>query len=183
MRKLISISLVIFICIGICFLTACGSDNSSQNSSSTIDNNETKDIVSTKAPTTGTTKKVETTSPTIDTSEKKAYFLDRLDYLEEYSSTLQSSANTQSEMAAAAKEIYDKYDELLNEVYSYLKEIMPSDKFSIIESDEKDWINKRDIAIEEAASQYVGGTMYGMSRSSAGADETKKRIVELLKYL
>lgn len=179
MKRIISFCLAILFCIGICVLSACNNNNNSQEISSSTNKQETQNSsVETKAPT------VESTSvPTIDTSEKKEYFLEKLDYLEDYSRTLQSSANSQTEMSKASKEIYDKYDELLNEVYSYLKEVMPEDKFSKIESDEKGWVIRRDEAIEEAGKQYAGGTMYGMVRSSAGAEETKKRINELLDFL
>ncbi|MBQ8538465.1 MAG: DUF1311 domain-containing protein [Ruminococcus sp.] len=87
---------------------------------------------------------------------------------------------TQADMTAAAGSSYDMWDVVINVVYDYVISVLPEDKASSLSSEQKDWISEKESAMESVASEYVGGSMYGMIKAQTGADYTKERVKELI---
>ena len=86
----------------------------------------------------------------------------------------------QYEMTQHATQAYKSWDDLLNVVYDYVIEVLPADKASELSKEQKSWISEKENAMESAASEYTGGSMYGMIKAQTGADYTKERVKELI---
>lgn len=86
----------------------------------------------------------------------------------------------QYEMTQHATQAYKSWDDLLNVVYDYVIEVLPADKASELSKEQKSWISEKENAMESAASEYTGGSMYDMVKAQTGADYTKERLKELI---
>lgn len=115
----------------------------------------------------------------VDKTPAKDFFDDAYPiYSELYS--MQSDLQTQYEMTKCATQSYESWDALLNVVYDYVIGVLPNDEASELSSDQKAWISEKENAMESAASEYTGGSMYGMINAQTGANYTKERVRELI---
>lgn len=125
----------------------------------------------------------EKTPVTDGKTEKREEFLSRAEAIERYSSSHFETAGPQAELNRESGIVYNKWDDLLNDVYQYLKTTLPSDKFSAIKSDELAWIKEKEAAIDAAGAQWAGGSGEPMARNCAGIDYTSKRCYYLISLI
>jgi len=112
--------------------------------------------------------------------KKQREFLDAADEISAYEDDARESAETQQEINAAAYDIYTKWDNLLNEVYQYLKSTLSKEEFEKLRKDELEWIKEKEAAMDEAASKWEGGTGEPMAYYGEGAALTRERCYELI---
>jgi len=91
-------------------------------------------------------------------SEKKDEFLAKAEGIELYEENSIETAMSQYEINRESGIVYEKWDALLNEVYQYLKTILPDDEFNRLQQDELDWIAEKERAIEKAGAEWAGGS-------------------------
>ena len=115
--------------------------------------------------------------------EKKNIFLEKADDIEWYSETYLETAETQSEINSESSIVYKKWDALLNEVYQYLKTIMPESEFEQLEEDEIAWIGKKEKAIEAAGAEWEGGSGEPMARNLTAIQYTEERCYYLISLI
>lgn len=114
--------------------------------------------------------------------QKEIYEL-RAEKIEQEENNFYETAMTQSELNSGSAEIYSKWDLLLNEVYQYLKSILPEDDFKVLQDDEQRWVAEKEAAIEEAGQDWEGGSGEPMARNCAGIKYTKKRCYYLISLI
>ena len=90
---------------------------------------------------------------------------------------------SQSDINIESYTIFNKWDELLNEVYQYLKTIMPKDEFVALEKDELKWIEEKENAMSKAAAEWEGGSGAPMAVNMAGTEYTKERCYYLISLI
>lgn len=112
--------------------------------------------------------------------EKAEEFLSEAAKIEEYSETVYETAMTQMELNIGSGNILTKWDELLNEIYTYLGDNMNKKDFAALEEDELLWIAEKEAAIEEAAKEWEGGSGETMIRNGTASSYTKDRCYYLI---
>ncbi len=117
------------------------------------------------------------------TSPKKNEFLVRASEIEEYTTEYSNGMLNQTQLNQGAYTIYEKWDDLLNEVYQYLKTTMSDSEFESLRTDERAWIKEKDAAVEDAARDWAGGTGEPMVRYLTAADYTKERTYYLISLI
>lgn len=115
-----------------------------------------------------------------DNLEKYNEFVKKAEEIESYSKENYESATTQTSLNTESNVVYKKWDNLLNEVYQYLKANMNKEDFSVLEADELKWIEEKEKGIEEAATEWKGGSGEPMARNSAGIKYTSERCHYLI---
>ncbi len=131
---------------------------------------------STPAP---TQKPVATKAPAV-TQTKRNEFERKAEAIESYAKTYLDDAPNQHEINRQSGLVYTKWDDLLNEVYQYLKKTMPSGEFSKLNKDEKAWITKKEKAIDAAEAEWGGGSGAAMARNYEGIRQTRERCYYLI---
>lgn len=92
-------------------------------------------------------------------------------------------AGTQSEMNEASTEYRQKYDALVKDIYVYLQKTLPNDKVANLKSNQAQWENKKDAAVEEEGNLTAGGTIRPTAMHLTAIKYDKERIQELLGYM
>ena len=82
-----------------------------------------------------------------------------------------------------SKEVFDRWDALLNDVYQFLKSIKPESEFESIKNDEINWIHTKENAANAAAAEYEGGSMAPMEYNTTAAEYTKDRCYYLISLI
>lgn len=126
---------------------------------------------------------IEKPSVSDEKSAKKDEFLQKADDIEQYSKSHFETAQTQSEINRESGIVYEKWDELLNEVYQYLKTTMPDSEFEQLKNDEFAWIKRKEKAVEEAGEEWAGGSGAPMARNTAAIQQTEERCYYLISLI
>lgn len=92
-------------------------------------------------------------------------------------------ASSQGDMNVAAGEIYQLWDNALNEVWRILKANMDEEDFEPLLEEQRVWIAEKESEMEAAGAEAEGGTMYAMLVADKGAELTKARVYELAEYM
>ncbi|MGL4570822.1 MAG: lysozyme inhibitor LprI family protein [Clostridium sp.] len=87
---------------------------------------------------------------------------------------------TDPEMRQNASAEYTAWDNELNDIYGYLKNNLPQDKFKVLEKEEVQWIKDKEAKAKKNSEQYKGGTMERLEYICTLASETKNRCYELV---
>lgn len=113
------------------------------------------------------------------TVNKKEEYLEKLNDLEK---ELQGKPEdgTQLEMEQTQKEIFTRWDDALNEVYSVLEEQLSTSEMDELREEQRNWIKQRDEIAEEEASQFKGGSMESLTYVTTQTRITKERCFELV---
>lgn len=116
-----------------------------------------------------------------NSSDKKySEFVKKAEEIEKYSKENYESAVTQQTLNIESYNVYLKWDSLMNEVYEYLGENFSRDEFSTLESQQEDWLLKKEKAVEEAAADWKGGSGEPLARNSTEIKYTKERCYYLI---
>ena len=110
-------------------------------------------------------------------------FLNRLNEIEKNDSVKSKSAATTYDITMYSKEFNLQYDTLLNDIYNYLKEVMPENEFNKLQIKEMEWINKKETAMKDSLEMYKGGSICAYISGLTSLQYTHDRIYELLKYM
>lgn len=84
-------------------------------------------------------------------------------------------------MRKLAGEEYQMWDELLNEVYEKIKEVIGQKEMDKLTELQLKWVEDRDIKAEIAGKKAEGGTMQPLLVTSEKANLTRQRCLELIK--
>lgn len=142
-------------------------------------------------PTPTSTTSVTTPSPSDDTGSyeaamaKKEEYLYRIELIKEYEETHFETAGSQYELNVESQILYEKWDDLLNEVYQYLKSIMTPAEFESLQEDEIIWIKQKEDAIKRTGEEWAGGSGEGMARNITAIEFTESRcyyLIDLIDY-
>ena len=82
-----------------------------------------------------------------------------------------------------AEEQYILWDDLLNEIWAYLKATLPEDRMKSLTDEQVKWISSKEAAAEKEGRQYEGGSIQGMIINGVKADMTRDRVYELMEHV
>lgn len=117
-------------------------------------------------------------------NQAKASFEERAAELEEEESEFYENGNlSQAEMNTISYELYEKWDTLLNDIYKYLAETLPEDEFSELQKDERRWIEEKEKAVEEAGSEWEGGSAQPTIENTTAMGYTSDRCYYLMSLI
>ena len=89
----------------------------------------------------------------------------------------------QQEYNIATGDVFEKWDDLLNDVYKYLKQTMPKGEFEKLEKDEVAWIKEKEVAIESESASWRGGSAEAGIKHGVGIRYTKERCYYLISLI
>ena len=124
-----------------------------------------------------------TPTPKPDYTKVREGYYNRAEAIEQYSRTYLEPAMTQHDMNRESGEVFQKWDDLLNEVYQYLKQILPSSQFEVLKKEEMTWISRKEKAMEEEEKAWSGGSGAPMAVNGVGISYTKGRCYELIEMI
>ena len=93
------------------------------------------------------------------------------------------SAETQSDMNITSGELYTVWDEAINSVWQILRETMDEREFDNLLDHQLLWIERKEIAVQQAAAEYQGGTMAALAANAKATELTRERVYELAEIL
>lgn len=114
---------------------------------------------------------------------KKSHYIQKANEIESHAEQLARSASSQADLNAVAYETFSEWDELLNDVYQYLKSTLPTSEFEALKKDEAAWINKKEAAMEEERQVWSGGSAETMSVFGVATQYTQERCYYLISLI
>ena len=102
---------------------------------------------------------------------------------EEMKHQLKNDDLNQSDMNFLAKDIYVLWDDEINKIWGYLKDMLNKETMDQLTTEQREWITKKENEIKEAGSLYEGGSIQPMIEFLKGAELTRDRVYELLEVL
>ena len=124
-----------------------------------------------------------TPKPTIRPVDKKQMFMEKAQKIQEYTEENIDDYSPQQTLNTESAIIFDKWDNLLNEVYDYLKETLPKSEFEELKQDELEWIAEKEQAIKEEGEMWGSGTGRTYACNSVGIGYTKERCYYLISLI
>ncbi len=114
---------------------------------------------------------------------KADYYLERIERLENKYAHAYDNLITQHDLNQTAYAEYTDWDNLLNDIYSYLKSTKSAGEFASIKNEELQWVYEKEAAMERESKEFEGGSMEALIKYSVGAEYTKERCYDLVSYL
>lgn len=116
-------------------------------------------------------------------SSKKDEYIKKLDDIEAGLGDLNalSATGITSDMIEAASKKYSRWDDALNEIYSYLKVQLSSSEMEALTEKQIEWIEYRDLTAKNESLMFEGGTMERVQYPETLARLTKERCYELVR--
>lgn len=108
-----------------------------------------------------------------------AYTEDIADSLED---SIRNDPLTQLEYNEKTKELYDLWDDGLNQVWNVLKRTRDAEAMSLLTKEEKMWIALKEQTVAEAGAAYEGSSIQSMIMNQKAAEMTRARVHELMEY-
>ncbi|WP_226526871.1 lysozyme inhibitor LprI family protein [Metabacillus niabensis] len=202
--------LIVFISVGLGFLTACGessvesnakssNNNSALNTDSDLTNKDERKTVNSFGEKNGKNQleEQEDMSKKTSTSNEDGELLksdnnsnemmeSKKDvYLKKLNEMEESDRYTEAktttvEMEEQEEERYKKWDKELNEIYGVLKDQLDSDQMEELRKQQRNWVTHRDEAAKEASLRYEGGSTESLEYVATQASLTRERCYELV---
>ena len=111
----------------------------------------------------------------------KQKYLEKLNSIEKTATEIRNNNDgTTLGMRKSQDEIFEKWDQALNEIYQVLEKQLPADEMEKLRQEQRKWITHRDETAKEDASQFEGGTMEPLEYTASLANTTKERCYELV---
>ena len=97
--------------------------------------------------------------------------------------SIQEDALTQAELNQASQDLYELWDDALNDLWGKLQDSLPEDEFDKLLDEQLDWIEDKENAVAEAGTPYEGGSVYPLIVNSEAAKITEERVYALYELL
>lgn len=118
------------------------------------------------------------------TEDSFAEYLDEMKgKAEEIRNSLQEDSLSQGDMNVMAADLYKIWDEVLNQLWSKLKDELSEEEFQVLLEEQRAWIAKKEAEVEEAGKEVEGGSLYPLLTYTTAADLTEERVYELYELL
>ena len=89
----------------------------------------------------------------------------------------------QSDMNELSHEIYQIWDDLLNELWAVLNNTLDEKTMHNLLEEQRAWITMKETEVKQASEAYTGGSMAPLVSNQKAAELTKERVYELADYL
>ncbi len=120
-----------------------------------------------------------TNTPGAADQQQKRKFADKKAEIMRYEENADYGATT-AEMRTTTHDVYQKWDDFLNEIFQYLERNLPADEFEKLEKEQSDWLKARDAKAEADSAEMKGGTGEALLYTGSLLESTKLRCDELL---
>ena len=110
----------------------------------------------------------------------KGIYLEKLKLSKQQAEALQAEDDTTLGLRKLESDLLNIWDELLNEIYGDLEEILSEDEMDGLRIEQRDWIEERDNQALEASLEFEGGTMEPLVYIAVLANITEQRCYELV---
>lgn len=118
-----------------------------------------------------------------NSQSKRDEYLKKLKRLEDEVSEISYDGDT-LQMKEASSKVLKMWDDILNKIYGVLKSQLSSSEMESLKEEQREWIVIRDAGAEESASEFEGGTMYGLAYTETLSIQTQQRCYDLVnKYM
>lgn len=97
----------------------------------------------------------------------------------EIQTSLRNDPLTQMDMNEKSAELYRIWDDLLNALWTELKEDLTEDEFQKLLEEQRTWIKEKEQEVKEAGEAFAGGSMRPLVENSKAAELTELRVYEL----
>ena len=87
----------------------------------------------------------------------------------------------QQQLNQTSAELFQVWDDALNEIWAYLKENLDAEAMEALTKEEQDWIARKEADMKKEGSEYEGGSMQPYIESMTAYRWTKERVYELEK--
>lgn len=125
-----------------------------------------------------------TTNTVTKIEGRRKEFLEKLDNIQKELDALPLKKDSDTGVTNAMRSYYgisyDTYDKALNEIYTLLKEQLPSETMKNLQTEQIKWIEKKEAAANEEASQYKGGTFEFVAYKLSLYESTKEKCYQLV---
>lgn len=118
----------------------------------------------------------------LSAASEKAIFLKKLEDVEKSLASQRKilETGTQVDMTKAQGEIFESWDDALNEIYRKLEKTLPQKEMNSLREEQRKWIIYRDETATKESLPYEGGSMQSLQYLSTQANLTEKRCYELV---
>ena len=89
----------------------------------------------------------------------------------------------QSDMNELSHEIYQIWDDLLNELWAIMKDTLDEKTMHNLLEEQCEWITMKEAEAKKAGEAFSGGSMAPFASNQKAAELTKERVYELATYL
>lgn len=118
----------------------------------------------------------------------KQQALQEIDAAEQSAEVIENRLQTdgslsQADMNQLNGELYTLWDDVLNSLWSYLKQTLSVDEMDVLTQDEIAWINEKEKQISAAGMEFGDGSLRASAEASTGASLTKERVYYLVELL
>lgn len=113
----------------------------------------------------------------------KMSYIERTRQIEKNEKVLIDTAFSQYELNMATYEIYMQWDNLLNDVYQYLKTTLPYSEFSQLQEDEYAWVKEKEAASDAEYESWNGGSAAPMAVNGVLTAYTQDRCYYLISLI
>lgn len=161
------------------FMVGCGNEGTKElNESQTTENTETNETETDETETDETEINEAETNET-ETDDLDNYMTSIKEQADNIKSSLSEEELTQSEMNIKSQELYELWDEALNNLWGKLEKKLSEDDFSKLQDEQRTWIAEKEKSVEEVGKDVEGGSLYSMVVNMEAARITEERVYEL----
>ena len=97
--------------------------------------------------------------------------------------SLENNELTQFEMNEKSQELYELWDDALNDLWSKVKSSSSEEEFSKLLDEQRAWIAQKEKSVKEAGKEFEGGSIYSLIVNMEAAKITEERVYELYELL
>ncbi|MGD6802037.1 lysozyme inhibitor LprI family protein [Rossellomorea vietnamensis] len=115
------------------------------------------------------------------TEKTKKEYLDMLNAMEE-EDRHGDAKDTMVEMEEQEQERFEKWDDMLNEIYGVLQEQLGKEEMEKLREEQREWVQQRDEEAKNASLKYEGGTTESLEYIAARATLTRERAYVLVAH-
>ena len=110
-------------------------------------------------------------------------FLRRAAEVEDYARAHLETSTNQRQRVEESEILYEKWDELLNEIYGYLREQLSEQEFSVLREEELAWIREKEAAIEAAGENCDNSAERSIQENLEAIYYTQNRVYTLIRKI
>ncbi len=92
------------------------------------------------------------------------------------------NATTQGDMNMASAELFQVWDDALNNVWNMLQAKLDEETMEALRVEEREWIASKEAQVKAAGEGSEGGSIQPLLEATTAAEMTKERVYELEKY-
>ena len=177
---------IIVIILSLLLLVGCSQSNVQQNNELEKSNEDSTENAS-NTDNTDTASDipaiVEESSTNSAKESLKEEYLHKLNDTKKETEKLEATDSSTYALKKVENDRWDIWDELLNEIYSVLKEQLSPEEVDQLREEQRNWMKYRDDRALEASLKYKGGTQEHLEYVAVLANLTEERCYELVQII